>query len=53
MPDRPDGIEPGGLRAPLVTFDRNAGPIDDVAFDVLCAQRAADLPRVLAGPRNL
>ncbi|CAE6742181.1 hypothetical protein R75483_02701 [Paraburkholderia domus] len=44
-----DDIEPVGLRASLVAFDRNARRIDDVALDAARLQRATDPERVLAG----
>jgi hypothetical protein len=47
--DQHDDIEPVGLRAPPVAFDRNAGRIDDVALDAARLQRATDPERVLAG----
>jgi hypothetical protein len=43
-----DGIEPVGLRAPLVALDWNAGRIDDIALDAARKQRATDPERVLA-----
>jgi hypothetical protein len=47
--DQLDHVEPVGLRAPLVAFDRNARRIDDVALDAARLQRATDPERVLAG----
>src|SRR6202795_5288664 len=47
--DQFDDIEPVGLRAPLVAFDRNARWIDDVALDAARLQRATDPERILAG----
>jgi hypothetical protein len=47
--DELDDIEPVGLGAPLVAFDRNAGRIDDVAVNVTELQRATDPKRILPG----
>jgi hypothetical protein len=46
--DQFDDIEPVGLRAPLVAFDRNARWIDDMALDAARLERATDPERVLA-----